>query len=174
MKLNLLPTYVAKEKGARGALLFGILLFIVCVLAAGYLYTTGTKDLAESQTDVGEMRGQATKAKETADVADVVMQQSTGILRNAGLARAMIEHNRKYPDLYDEIRRYIPSFYRVTSMQASPAVPANRRCSLVGVLDTYQQYADLMLALLRDSRRVLGLPRGLRQQLALCAGAYRG
>jgi len=149
MKLNLLPTYVSKEKATRGALLFSILLFVVCVLGAVALYSKGSSDFEESKKPIAELRGKAQKAKATADVADEVMQQSTVLLRNTSLAKAMIEHNQVYPKLYDKIKLYIPSFYRVNSMSAQSMGKDVTAVTLVGVLDTYQQYADLMLALLR-------------------------
>jgi len=149
MKLNLLPTYVSKEKVTRSALLFSILLFVVCVLGAIGLYYQANKDLADSQTDIGRLRGEATRAKETADVADKVMADATPLLRNTQLAQAMLDHERVYPDLYDKVKLYIPNFYRVNSMSAAALGPGQSSVTLVGVLDTYQQYADLMLALLR-------------------------
>jgi hypothetical protein len=51
--------------------------------------------------------------------------------------------------LYDRVKAYIPSFYRVTNMSATPAGPGITTVTMTGNLDTYQQYADLMLALLR-------------------------
>jgi hypothetical protein len=149
MKLNLLPTYVSKEKATRSALLLGILIFVVCVVASVFLSTKAYGDLSASQQDIGRLRGDAEKAKKTAEYADTVMERAKPLLRNAGLAKAMIDHNQVYPALYDEVKRYIPSFYRVNSMSAAASGPTSATVTLVGVIDSYQQYADLMLALLR-------------------------
>jgi hypothetical protein len=149
MKLNLLPTHVSKEKVTRTALLTSILLFVVCIIGAIGLYTKANADLAESQKDIPELRGEAQNATNVAAKADQVMQQSVTLLRNTELAKAMIAHNAVYPKLYDKVNGYIPSFFRVNSMTASASGPGQSTMTLVGVLDTYQQYADLMLALLR-------------------------
>ncbi|MFI5384867.1 MAG: hypothetical protein ACHQ50_01995 [Fimbriimonadales bacterium] len=149
MKLNLLPTYVSKEKATRGALLLSIVLFVVLILAAVGLYQKGLSDFSASTEGIANLEGKAKKAKDTADHADVVMQESETLLRNTNLAQAMQAHNKVYPDLYDKIRRVVPGFYRVNSMSAQSAGPNTTSVTLVGVLDTDQQYADLMLALLR-------------------------
>jgi hypothetical protein len=149
MKLNLLPTYVSKEKVTRTALIFGILIFLACVGGAVLLYSKAGSDLAESQSGLADLQARAQKAKDTADEADKVIATSTTLLRNTNLAQTMLNHDSAYPDLYDKIRGYIPSFYRVNSMSAVATGPGTSTVTLVGVLDTYQQYADLMLALLR-------------------------
>jgi hypothetical protein len=149
MKLNLLPTYVSKEKATRSAFLLGILIFVVCVVGSVFLYTKAHSDLTASQDGIGKMRGEAQHVKETADYADTVISNARPLLRNTGLAEQMIAHNKVYPDLYDEVKPYIPSFFRVNSMSATSGGPSQATVTLVGVLDSYQQYADLMLALLR-------------------------
>lgn len=149
MKLNLLPTYVSKEKATRSALIFGILIFAACIFGSYMIFAKANADLADSTTDLADLQGKAARAVETANKADTVMKASETLLRDTGLAEAMLAHNKTYPDTYDEIKQYIPSFYRVTSMSAAPAGPGVSTITLVGVLDTYQQYADLMLALLR-------------------------
>ena len=71
----------------------------------------------------------------------------------------MIDHNGTYPALYDEVKKYIPSFYRVNSMSAQSNGAGQATVTLVGVLQTDQQYADLMLALLRWNK-VTSISRG--------------
>ncbi len=159
MKLNLLPTYVSKEKATRSAFIIAVLIFLICVGAAVGLIKKGTGDYQDSLNGIADARGLAAKAKGTADYADEVMLKSTTLLRNAGLAKAMAAHNPTYSNLYDEVKRYIPSFYRVNSMSAQPGGPTTAQITLVGVLDSDQQYADLMLALLRW-KRVQSLTRG--------------
>ncbi len=149
MKLNLLPTHVSKEKATRGAYLVGILLLLACFGGSGFLIYKARGDLAQAQEGIAEARGAAQGAKDTADYADTVMQQSTVLLRNTALAKAMLAHNTVYPNLYDSVKTYIPSFYRISSMSAQSSGDNMTTVTLVGYLDTYQQYADLMLALLR-------------------------
>jgi hypothetical protein len=149
MKLNLLPTYVSKEKATRSAFVISILLFLALIGASMLLYVSGSNDFENSKEGIAQLEGDADAAKKTGDYADEVMLKSTVLLRNTALAQAMLDHNKVYPALYDEARRYIPSFYRVTSMSASPMGAGVSTLTLVGVLNSPQQYADLMLALLR-------------------------
>jgi hypothetical protein len=149
MKLNLLPTYVSKEKATRNAVILGVLLFAVCVLGSVLMILKSNGDYEASKEEVDVLQAKALKAKETADYADTVMSNSTILLRNAALAESMMQHSKAYPDLYDEVRRSVPSFFRVTSMSAQPVGPGQSSVTVTGVLDSYQQYADLMLAMLR-------------------------
>lgn len=149
MKLNLLPTYVSKEKATRNAVILSVLLVVVCVLGSVLMILKSNGDFEASKDGIDVLEGQAAKAKETADYADTVMKNSTVLLRNTALAQSMLDHNKAYPDMYDEVKHYIPSFFRVNSMTASASGPGMSQVVLVGVIDTYQEYADLMLALLR-------------------------
>src|ERR1044072_1672955 len=149
MKLNLLPTYVSKEKATRNALLLSILLFAVCVLGSFLMITKSESDFKASQDGLAELRARAVKAKETGDYADTVMTQSTTLLRNTQLAEAMLAHSKTSPDMYDSVIRYIPSFYRINSMTASSTGPGQTQIVLTGTLQSYQRYPDLMLALLQ-------------------------
>jgi len=159
MKLNLLPTYVSKEKAAKSAWVIAVILFLVCLGGSIYLVQKGNHDFASSVVGVDTAEGNAKEAKDTADAADNVIAQSTTLLRNTLLAKAMLAHNKDYPDLYDQVKKYIPSFYRVNSMSAEANGPDVSTITLVGELDTDQQYADLMLALLRWDK-VRSLSRG--------------
>lgn len=149
MKLNLLPTHVSKASSAKTSMIIGILILVVLVLGAGALYIKANNDLAASREGLDVLAGEAAEAKATADKADVVLANATGIIRNINLAEAMLKHNAAYPNLYAKVLPYIPSFYRITSMSATPLGPGNTQLTLVGSLGSYQQYADLMLALLR-------------------------
>ncbi len=151
MKLNLLPTHVSRGTSTRTALIFSILIVVVCALGALYLYQQAGKDLSDSQADIPQMRAKADEALQTSNAADELMNapSTTMLLRNTSLAQEMLKHSTRYPDIYDKVKSYVPTFYRVTSLVASSAGPGVVNIQMVGVLDTYQQYADLMLALLR-------------------------
>jgi hypothetical protein len=84
----------------------------------------------------------------------MALPEVAALMKNVSLAQAMIAHNDKYPDLYNSLRRYIPPFYRLTSMSASPASDTQSVMTLTGTLTSYQQYADLMLALMRNPEAV--------------------
>lgn len=149
MKLNLLPTYVSKEKSAKTALVFSVLIAALAILAAVWMRVSSRQSLADAKELARSHMEQAAAAVRTSKEADSIIQSARGIIVNMDLAQAMMTHNAKYPALYDEIRRYVPSFFRVMSMNAAPNGPENCVVTLQGVVRTYQEYADVMLALLR-------------------------
>jgi hypothetical protein len=111
------------------------------------LYSRDLKDRMKAVVD--QRQPEYERVRTLAAKADDIITQGRPIMVNTSLAKAMDAHNTKYPDLYDEIRRYIPSFYRIRQMAATPAGPGTSTVTLSGYLQTQQQYADLMLALMR-------------------------
>ena len=65
------------------------------------------------------------------------------------LYNQMNKHIDAIPDLYAAIKPYIPDFFRLTSISAQSAGQGRTLVTMEGVISSYQQYADLMLALLR-------------------------
>jgi hypothetical protein len=155
MKLNLLPATVSKGRQAKTALVVSGLVFVVSIGASIGMTLASAKSLAEAQQQVADARPAAERAVLTANQADQIMQMQevTWLNKNVALAQAMIAHNDKYPALYDSLRPWIPPFFRVTRMQASPS-GEQTVVNLSGTLDNYQQYADLMLALMRHPKAV--------------------
>lgn len=149
MKLNLLPATVSKGAKARNAWIGSILLILVGAGASAFMIIKSQQDLRDIKQKVADARGPAQTAYETSAQADTIITKAELPIRNTLLANAMIAHNAKYPQLYDELQRSIPSFFRVTRMSASPIDANTSRIDLQGTLETYQQYADLMLALLK-------------------------
>jgi hypothetical protein len=82
-------------------------------------------------------------------MADTIIAEMTNIDRNIKLTQAMLDHNRKQVELYREVMSYVPSYYRLTSINSSPTGPDGLTVNMTGVLKTHQQYADLVLALYR-------------------------
>lgn len=148
MKLNLLPTYVSKEKAVRSAVFLSIILAAAGVGAAVFMITKSDDEVKTSADRMAAALPQAQAAVAKAKEADVIIQSARVLILNTNLAQAMDKHNHDYIDTYDKVRPYIPSFFRVTSMSAAPS-GENTTVSLTGVIQTQQQYADLMLALLR-------------------------
>jgi len=151
MKLNLLPTTVSKGKQAQSAVLFSVIIGVAGLLIGGYLNVTSNKALDQAKSDQQASVGPAQEAYNKSVEADTIMNdaKSVALIRDANLATAMKEHNSVYPSLYEGIKPYIPAFFRINSMSATSAGDANANVTLVGTLDTYQQYADLMLAFSR-------------------------
>jgi Tfp pilus assembly protein PilN len=149
MKLNLLPTYVSKEKTARAGILGMVALIVAGLLLAGGMVFISSSTAAKAKSDALELEPAAARAVSTANEADSVIASAQGILRNIALADQMNRHNSKYVALYDEVKRYIPGFFRVTSMSATSTGQGTAALDLQGVISSYQQYADLMLAMMR-------------------------
>lgn len=149
MKLNLLPTTVSKQKRAKTAWIWGGLILVGSAAASVALTVISSGQLADAKARNSEARPKADQAAAVAASADEIVAKSQTVLKNTSLARAMIAHNAVYPKLYDDLRGYIPSFYRVNSMSATPGGADVSTITLVGTLKTTQQYADLVLALMR-------------------------
>lgn len=151
MKLNLVPTHVAKEKASGGAIFVMFLLILVGILGAVFMVVSSAHALDQAKQEETDALNQAADAKAISDRADALMADSGThtLVRNVALAQAMEKHSSAYPDLYDTLRRYIPSYFRVTSMAASPGGADTCIVTLTGTVTTYQQYADLGLAFMR-------------------------
>ncbi len=125
-------------------------MIIAGVVGAAFMMITSSDSLAKAKALVEEKKPLADGVAATAASADVIIVDAQGPLRNSNLAKSMIAHNTVYPDLFDTVKRYVPPFYRLTSMAATPSADgATSTITLVGTLDTFQEYNDLALALLR-------------------------
>ncbi|HRF61226.1 MAG TPA: hypothetical protein PLH94_15085 [Fimbriimonadaceae bacterium] len=156
MKLNLLPTHVSKQGQAKTALIFSIVMVLASIVAAVLMNITSSKDLADAKKMAEDLKPQAQAAVDTAKLADAMLAGTAPftvpaptLQRNIQLAQAMQAHSPKYPELYGVVMDHIPSFFRLTSLQAQPAGDTAALVTMTGVIDTFQEYADLMLALLR-------------------------
>jgi hypothetical protein len=149
LKLNLLPAHVAKRTNTGLFIFLGALLALLGVGAAIWMVFTSQQALADAVAENERAQGPAADAVATAKKADDIIARATVITKNAKLAEAMMKHNSAYPDLYAEIRQYIPSFYRVNSMTAAPNGAESATITLTGYIQSFRQYADLALALWR-------------------------
>lgn len=105
--------------------------------------------VSEADADVQEMIPKVERVMGQSDMADIVIAKATIIDRNLKLVRAMNEHNTDFTDLYRDVVEYIPSFYRINSLAAVSNGEVGATVTMSGVLQTSQQYADLMVALYR-------------------------
>jgi hypothetical protein len=71
------------------------------------------------------------------------------VLTNYQLVQQIDNANGKYPRLYNTLKSYIPAFMRVRSMTAASAGPEQSVVTIQGYIKTFQQYSDVMIALLR-------------------------
>ena len=150
MKLNLLPTTVAKKGQAKSSVVFSAIIAIVGIGVAVVVAKGADDSLAKAQSDNSESQAPAAAAAAKAAEADVIMQSATQLIRDQNLAEAMLNHSKVYPALYDSVKPYIPPFFRINSMSAVANGADSSTVTLVGTIKTYQQYADLMICLSRD------------------------
>lgn len=150
MKLNLLPTGVGKEKQVKVAVVLAVLILLVGVAGAIFMVIIPAQKIERLDAQIVEERAIYSKLVERAQLANTIITSAQVLIRDYNLADAMLKHSTVYPDLYDEMNRYYPSFFRVNSTSAQPSSPDTALVQVTGVLKTYQQYADLMLAILRN------------------------
>jgi hypothetical protein len=149
MKLNLLPTHVSKETQVRNAVIASGVLALAGIVAAVGMTLYGKQHLAAAKAEADVWRPRAEAALATSRKADEIMAKSVYIDRNLKLAKAMGEHCSAYPNLYDEVLKYLPRFFRVTALSATAVNETTTNVQITGVLQTFQQYSDVMLALLQ-------------------------
>ncbi len=149
MKLNLLPTHVSKESQSKYAWVATIGMSVAALAAGIFAVGYSSTALTNAKARVADAQPHYDAAVATAKKADDIMASSVVIDRNVRLSKAMMDHNTVYPNLYREVLGYIPSFFRINSISAVPQNEKTCTVTMVGVLQTYQQYADIMLALLR-------------------------
>jgi len=148
MKLNLLPTTVNREGRAKSAWFFSILLAVAGVASMLYMKTTSERFVKEQNARIDKTRQRVNQGVELNANTEKVITDHRGLVMNSKLATAMLAHSDKYPDLYNKVKSHIPSYFRLTGMSATPNGEVTQ-VNLTGVIQTQQQYADLMLALLR-------------------------
>lgn len=149
MKLNLLPQYVSKGAAARTWMILSILASILSIAAAIGLITISGKNRNEAESAMNDKVPQAQQVVALAKSAETVAATSAMTVRNIALAKAMEEHPAKIGNFYRDVIPYIPSFFRINAMTMTPVDATTCTLTLTGTIQTYQQYADLMLALLR-------------------------
>jgi hypothetical protein len=149
MKLNLLPTHVSKEGQTRVAWVVMAALSLLSIAAAVGMIVYSQQQLDKFTARANEVKPYYDQAMATSKKADEIMANSVTIDRNLKLADAMRKHNGVYPELYNEVLRYIPGFYRLTNLSAAPVSAEVCRVTMTGLLQTSQQYSDVMLGMLR-------------------------
>lgn len=149
MKLNLLPKTVSEAGATRTAIILSVVVFLLLLGVGAGAMVWSNAELAKARERVAALQPEYQRVQENSRLAEAKMAENAALIRNVALAQAMLEHNTKYPDLYDDLRGYIPPYYRLQSMSATPGGPGTCQVVLVGVLQTFQQYADLAIALRR-------------------------
>lgn len=148
MRLNLLPKSTRKKMAAAPVFILMLVLVLLNFAAAWVVKTNTSNELAALKEEQTLKEQEADKVRKTAAKADEIIAGAKIVLTNTDLVKRIEAANAAYPDLYDELREYIPAFFRVRSMTASSN---GENCTVVinGYLKTFQQYSDMMIALLR-------------------------
>ena len=151
MKLNLLPTYVSKEGQQRAFIVLAVLVLLLSIGGAAMMIVlSGQREAAALQAANDEsLRSRYAQAVAYAQRADQDIQLAVDADKHVKLAQAMQEHNTDYLKLYNTVFDYVPSFMRVRSISAAPSSADTVTVTLNGIIETYQQYADSVMALLR-------------------------
>lgn len=149
MKLNLLPTYVSRGKRTAVAVVLSVVIALAGIGAAAVMMTSSQRDLKEAKDRVALLDPQAAEVSNRAKQAETIIQQAALYNLNIGLAEAMQKHNDVYPQLYEEVKRYIPGFFRITSLTATPNGAETCTVTMNGFVESYRRWVDLMFAMLR-------------------------
>lgn len=149
MKLNLLPTSISKESQYKAAIFGSAALALVGIAAAVGMTLYGKQQLKAATDEANAWKPLADQALATSQKADEIMAKSVYIDRNLKLAKEMMGHNKVYPDLYDEVLRYMPRWFRVNSISARPVDATTCNVQITGMLENATQYSDIMLSLLQ-------------------------
>lgn len=151
MKLNLLPKTVDTSGRAKFAFVGGFLMFAGSLVAAFAMAKVSGDQLTKVNDKLAEIKPNYDKVVKVATEADTMMSapEVKQAVVNASLAKAMLASSRIYPDFYDGVKTYIPAFFRITQMSANAVDDKTSTLNLTGTVKNAQEYADLMLALLR-------------------------
>lgn len=149
MKLNLLPTTVNREGRAKLSWFVAAVFAALGVASLFYMKSTSERYVTEQKARIEKAKPTVEEGVSLNTKTKDLITANQGMIMNAKLAAAMEKHNDVYPDLFNNIKTYIPSFFRVTQMSAAPLAAGSTQVNVTGVIQTQQQYADLMLALLR-------------------------
>ncbi len=149
MKLNLIPKTAAK--GAASKTIFVVALAAVLVsLVAAFMYNQSLQMTLQSwKDDTAQMKVSADEVVRATKEADEIVAKAQIVLTNKALYDQIVASNTAYPDAYDEVKEYIPSFFRVRTFNAQSTGERTSVMTISGYLRSFQQYSDVMIALLR-------------------------
>lgn len=149
MKLNLLPTHVSKGSQLRTGIIIGVMLALAGLGVMFFLTSTSQKARDDAVAEAMNLTADAAQAVSISADADRIITNAAGLQLNIALAKQMDAHNSVYPDFYDRFFPFIPGFFRLNSLRAVPGGGDNCVVTMGGVIHTFQDYADVMLAMLR-------------------------
>jgi hypothetical protein len=149
MKLNLLPKTAARSAQSRTAFMVMALLVVLTLAGTMFYASQISQTLSGYKEEVAQKEIIAKQVVDTAASADTILANSKVVLTNSELVQQIDSSNGKYPRLYNTLKGYIPAFMRVRSLTAASGGPENSVVTIQGYIKTFQQYSDVMIALLR-------------------------
>lgn len=150
MRLNLVPQTVKTGGTFKGAAVISTLIALAGIGLAVFMVLQSNKEKQAAVDAVAAIQPEYDKTVQAQkDIENFAAgPEVQGVVRNINLTQSMIKHIDEYPKLYSAIMPYIPSFFRVTHMEAAAGADGTV-VTMTGTISSFQEYADLMLALLR-------------------------
>lgn len=149
MKLNLVPTSAARQ----GASKITWVVMVIMILISGYIAVKmngqSAAALAKAKDLVAANQNASNNVNTVSASADQIMTEESGPMLNTSLVHAMQAHCRVYPDFYDDLFKYIPGYFRITSVSVSPNDANTCTLTMTGTVGSLREYMDLVLALMR-------------------------
>jgi Tfp pilus assembly protein PilN len=149
MKINLLKKNIAHNENQNRVIIAMVAAVLccacICFVAVQYL----SSQFNNLQEEVAQSETQVAYAYMTSKKADEIIKSGTYIQRNTNLFQSIQNHNHAYVDLYKKVMDYIPAFFRLIEISATPQNQNECLVKMVGIVRSYQEYANLMIAFSR-------------------------
>lgn len=150
MKLNLLPTHVGRERNVRFAVIVMILMIAGSAASSVLMVRRSAEGLAETKRQALAWRKKVDDLNSYSAQADTIVARGAIFASHINLAREMDRHNPVYPQFYKQrVFAHVPRFFRLTEVTAIPNGADSVTVTMRGIVKTYQQYNDLLLAMMR-------------------------
>lgn len=149
MKLNLLPICETQETTLKKTIFLMGAVLLGTIAASTVMAIYSNSRIQASKQKAEELEPQAAFAYRRAMQANSIIKSGTLLERNMRLEEAIEKHNAAQIHLMNDVLQYIPGFFRVTSLTIAPRGAQDSLVTITGIVRTYQQYADVMMALMR-------------------------
>lgn len=149
MKLNLIPTSAARQGASKITWVIMVLMIVGSIFGAMRMNGKAAAALNTAKGYVDSNQSASNNVNTVTADADTVMSEASGPLLNIKLVQAMKAHCRVYTDFYDQVFRFIPGYFRLTSISVSPNDANTCSVQMTGTVGSLREYMDLVLALRR-------------------------
>lgn len=149
MKINLLKRHSSPKSDLHQSILFSAIGLCGAVCLAIVMIIFPANNLKKLKQKAEELEPKANFAYRVSKRAETIIKKAEIINKNIAFYEATEKHNLAYVNLYKNVMNYLPSFFRLTELSAQPKEKKQALVKMTGIVQNYQQYSDLMLALLR-------------------------